>query len=1293
MSLLLADATDLDTWASRRDAQSLLPDLLRRLVLVTADDLLHIAFRSGEGVQLGGWDGTVQTTIGSTFVAPGYSGWEAGCDSDIKRKADDDFDKRTQDPLGLELQQTTFVFVTPRRWANKKKWVAAKAKTKVWKQVVAYDADDLATWLALAPAVHIWLSITLGKHPRTAEDLMTFWRTWSHVTRPAIGEELLVAGRTVEVDKVHDWILNQANPLAIQADTEDDAIAFLAAALRQLPEPDRERHLARSVVVHDESAWRGLASTKRPMVLVARLQDRSRAAAASSDGHHVVIPLGRDEPPVRNAIELSRPQCQAAAIALEHMGVSKEQANTLAPVARASLGALRRQLATTPAGLTPKWATPANKIDILPALFAGRWNDRSDADCAVVAALARRDYDVYRNTLASLAREQDPPVRLVGTTWMIAAKDDAWSLFHSFIDESDIEALEAAAIRAVGEVDPKFELPAEERWLAAIRGKVLCHSAMLREGLADTVNLLGSTSAIFRLGMTATGQDCANRIVRELLNRATTSQHWASLGAQLRALAEAAPDTFLDAVDVAFSLESPFIREVFVDANPLFSSSPHIDLLWALEVLAWSPEHLGRATVVLANLASVDPGGKTANRPARTLQEIFLPWHPSTAASAEQRIRVLDTIRRKRPEVAWNLLCALLPTGMGVAVPTAQPRRRDWVPAESRQTRSADYHAIVQAALDRVRSDAGTDGSRWKRLIESLNHLPEDELDRTLDALGSLDASSLTREHRLTIWASLRSFVARHREFANATWSLRAEKLVRFDELYQRFEPEDELDKISWLFNKGPQPPNCVAKGWRERAAVVAVLQVEALQVLMQAGLNAVLELAGKVDNPRTVGFALGGVSSPPVDDEQVCAQALGASNLAWSELGLGFLYGRFASRGQAWLDSIRRSASWAQWREDQKAAYFLVLPFAASTWDLIDREGTEVKNCYWMQVGVFGHGEVNAADRDLATLAFAKHGRIASAIHFLGLYSTDKQSWPHSDLALELLESIGKNEERNVTWGELSFEIGHLLDIAAGSARPHVARIAKLEWLFLRLLHDQRPPRVLHGALSEHPSLFVDVLKLIYKGRNEPSREVPTEEQLLANLAHDLLQEWKRLPGSTDNGEIDTPKLVEWITQARELAANADRLEVADQEIGRILSCAPVEADGAWPHLAVRDAVEQFASEQLDRGIKIGVYNSRGVVSRGIGEGGVQERELGDRYRQHAAALVDEWPRTARVVTRIAESYEGEARHEDVRAELEEDRLALASPLTPIGGASVDHGERGHGRSRSSPELDRLTT
>jgi hypothetical protein len=76
-----------------------------------------------------------------------------------------------------------------------------------------------------------------------------------------------------------------------------------------------------------------------------------------------------------------------------------------------------------------------------------------------------------------------------------------------------------------------------------------------------------------------------------------------------------------------------------------------------------------------------------------------------------------------------------------------------------------------------------------------------------------------------------------------------------------------------------------------------------------------------------------------------------------------------------------------------------------------------------------------------------------------------------------------------------------------------------------------------------------------------------------------------------------------------------------------------------------------------MDRGVGIGVYDSRGVVTRDIGAGGVQERQLAQRYRQYASTLADAWPRTARVLKHIAEDYEADARSEDVRAELDEER------------------------------------
>ena len=71
--------------------------------------------------------------------------------------------------------------------------------------------------------------------------------------------------------------------------------------------------------------------------------------------------------------------------------------------------------------------------------------------------------------------------------------------------------------------------------------------------------------------------------------------------------------------------------------DPLFSSSPHPSLLWALELVAWSPDHFAQAVYLLARLAEVDPGGRLINRPHASLATIFCPWHPETGAPNARR--------------------------------------------------------------------------------------------------------------------------------------------------------------------------------------------------------------------------------------------------------------------------------------------------------------------------------------------------------------------------------------------------------------------------------------------------------------------------------------------------------------------------------------------------------------------------------------------------------------------------------------------------------------------------------
>src|SRR5258705_8803789 len=98
----LINNTDLNLWASRRESQSKLPQLMRRLIRITTPNIKKLHFPSDESVQLGGWDGIVEVEKGNDFVPDGNSGWELGVERNVKGKADDDYEKRTADPADID---------------------------------------------------------------------------------------------------------------------------------------------------------------------------------------------------------------------------------------------------------------------------------------------------------------------------------------------------------------------------------------------------------------------------------------------------------------------------------------------------------------------------------------------------------------------------------------------------------------------------------------------------------------------------------------------------------------------------------------------------------------------------------------------------------------------------------------------------------------------------------------------------------------------------------------------------------------------------------------------------------------------------------------------------------------------------------------------------------------------------------------------------------------------------------------------------------------------------------------
>ena len=242
----LADATDLVAWSSRQDSRSGLPLLIRRLVLGSVPSLTKISVRSGEGIDIGGWDGVTGCQVGNAYVPERGAGWEVSVRADVKQKADEDYDGRCNDPDGLQPSDTAFIFVTSRRWPRKRRWATERAKEGRWRSVSVLDADDLETWLELVPAVHAWFSRAVGKQPEDTVDLETFWSDWSEVTRPETTSAFLLAGREKAVEHIQQELRGKAQSFSVKAESPEEALAVFIASVRALPELENSLYLTRT---------------------------------------------------------------------------------------------------------------------------------------------------------------------------------------------------------------------------------------------------------------------------------------------------------------------------------------------------------------------------------------------------------------------------------------------------------------------------------------------------------------------------------------------------------------------------------------------------------------------------------------------------------------------------------------------------------------------------------------------------------------------------------------------------------------------------------------------------------------------------------------------------------------------------------------------------------------------------------------------------------------------------------------------------------------------------------------
>lgn len=1236
------------------ESHGLIPELLLRLICASVQNPIELRLPVGGSVGQRGWDGLLFSPIAfDPYVPKGQSFWEIGVGGNPEKKATDDFRKRTERTPDSDRATSAFVFVTARSayhcWNSEAQsaWIKKHRESANWRDIRIIDGTKLVQWLYFFPEIDFWLADKFGL-PTTG--LSTPALHWKKLQRygapPDLKPEVFLSGREKAVEHVVKLFEGHSTELMLETRYPDEVIDFVAAALASLDLARQSAFAGRCLIINDSGAWQCMCSLQTPHVFVATpaldvggtesdLRQQARTyrhavifAATPSGGSH------------GNAVRLPETKPHELVKALETCGYDSERARQISTKCDGRTTILKRLLLDLSA--SPDWASGGQAVGLALSILIGRWDANYADDRKAIESSLEIAYGEWIRIIRETALRPDPPLIQRDERWKFVSRFEAWQFLGPYISDDDLDRWRAIAVQVLAEKDPRLDLPNEKRWAANIHGIARRYSALLREGIAETLALLGSYPSSLNSCSVGKPELIAALTVREVLKDADWIL-WASLNDVLPLLAEAAPGEFLDAVDSSLmkSDGNPF-RAVFAQERAgIMGANYMTGLLWGLETLAWHQNYLTRVAVTLAQLAAIDPGGNWANRPLNSLTTIFLPWFPQTCAPVSKRQAAVEAIRKEQPVVGWKLLLSLLPSSHQMSSETSKPTWREFIPLDrSEKVSIKEYWEQISIYADFAVQDAKTDPHRLSDLIDRIDDLPPLAHKQILDHLSSSAVLGMPESERCTLWEALVDLTTKHRKFSDAKWAMNPEVVEKIEAVSEKLKPSSPQLFYKRLFSDHDFNLMEEKGNYEEQRKELNRRREKAVEEIIRAsGITSIVDFARCVAAPGKVGLALAGVAQPEVDDV-ILPHFLDNPEKPLDQFASGFVRGRFWRSGWPWFDALTLQA----WLVAQKVAVLSLLPFESNAWRRAALLLGDEESAYWTRVPANPYDPKDHLQEAVEHLL--KHGRGHAAIQCLDRLIDAKASIPIAlvvralEVTLTSQESLGSSDQ---------YATLEVIKWLQDNRDVDSSTLARLEWSYLPALdrHLGASPRALERRLAEEPAFFCDVIRTVFKSRNltEAPAEPSEAQKRIAENAYRLLQEWRTPPGSVADGSFNDSALKSWVSYVQKSCRESGHFEVSMTRVGHVLVYAPQDTGGLWLHRAAAEVLNASDAEEMRRGFSCELFNQRGVHSWTAGR---EELEIAKDYHKKADALDEQgFFRIASSVRELAKSYERDAQRQ----------------------------------------------
>ena len=1270
---LAIKANEIEGWAaSNISARTRLAVFLRTLINSTGVGLTKVDFPGNDDAERAGWDGFVIASEGTPWIPHGSSGWEFGCDSSLKEKADNDYANRTKATEKSVRAETTFVFVTPRRWKGKSKWESDRRDEGQWRDIRVLDVSNLEQWLEQSIAAQTWFA---GETKRAGSSgtrsLDQCWADWANVSKPPLVGELFATAVRGAGSVVGAMVSkSREGPIIVAADSVSEALAFLAQLFSDAG-GELAAYRDRVVVVDEPGVLPRLAAGLSNFIAVASTREVERELAAFSNPISSIVIYPRNVVNATPHVVLEPLDFEAFRLGLETMGFGRNVVDRLSRESGRSLTVLRRRLSVFPAIRAPEWAADtATASRLVPFLFAGAWDSANQNDQIALSLLASGTaYAALEKEFKTLTQLMDPPVWSVASHRGVISKIDLLFAISGSITVPEIKNYFEVARLVLSEDDPSLDLPEKDRWAAGIYGKKRELSPALREGVSETLVLLAvHGNTLFRSTLGVDVEALTAHLVEDLLIPLTVR----TLEAQERDLptyAEAAPSTFLRIIEQDVKSKEPVSFALMRPADSgAFGRCVRTGLLWALENLAWSPATLPNSVLALAKLAKIKIEDNWSNKPIESLKAIFRSWMPQTAANLSERLSAMTLLAEHYPSIAWEICMDQFGERHQVGHYSHKPRWRNdghgfGEPLSDHAIVVGFQIRMVEMALNWKNHDRRTLGdliARLHCLMDAHRTVIWNLVDKWADGQASDEDKAWLREKIRVSIMSRRAVARNGQQEPDDILATRAKAA------YKALAPQDVLNRFEWLFrdsyvDESADELHDDARDFEKREERIAKLRAEALKAILHSrGIDGILDLAEMGKAAHTIGWLMASRVLPPDEVQAFILTTQSGANVN-SLARKNLVFGAFGALSDETRTNLLRGIK-SSLSQEEFAKLLELAPFRRSTWLLVDELDESSRNTYWSNVRPTW---LRAVDEELnetvERLLTAKRPRAA----FNCVHIAVKDLRP--SLLFRLMTEVATGHEEQPGQYQLEpYSIDRAFALLDKSGEFSTEQMARLEFPYIDALagkwgaSEPRGIPHLERYLETHPELFVQAVAWVYKrsdGGQDPEDMGLSDPELIqsrANRGYALLGALKRIPGRNKLDEVESDRLLSWISTVRQACAELGREKPGDHSIGKLLSHAPEGKDGVWPSEPVRDALERIGSEEVSRGVTMGRFNARGAHYRA--RGGGQERELAATYRRWANALQYSHPFVvSSILKHMVDTYEHEGQFHDSEDEIEQ--------------------------------------